>query len=73
MKNSIKNTILGISKTLLVLSLIPSFMLLSGCLKSEAEICVDEQSHLWDKTRGKSREENQAYWTAVENCRKKYK
>lgn len=73
MNKSIKSITFGISKTILVLSLIPSFLLLSGCLKSEAELCVDEQSHLWDKTRGKTREENQAYWTAVENCRKKYK
>jgi len=39
-------------------------LLLSACGKSETELCIDEQSHLWN-TKANSREENKVYWDAV--------
>ena len=56
-----------------ITALLSTTLLLSACGKTEAERCVDKQSALWDNTQGKTREENKTYWTAVENCRKKYK
>ena len=73
MKILFKSTIMNLSQVIVILSLIPATMMLTGCGKSERDLCIDKQTHLWDNTRGKTKEENQAYWTAVENCRKKYK
>ncbi len=47
-------------------------LLLSACGKSEAERCIDEQSHLWN-TKANSREKNKVYWNAVTQCKQKFK
>ncbi|GEM_PF-1584539 len=60
------------------LILIPLFalfsvtLLLSACGKSEAELCIDKQSHLWN-AKANSREENKLYWNAVTQCKQKFK
>jgi len=59
-------------KASLLCLLIPSMLLLSACGKSEAELCIDKKSHLWN-TQANSKEENQVYWNAVSQCREKYK
>jgi len=54
--------------TILVTTAIISSLLLSGCGKSAVDVCIDEQSHLWDnKTNDKNA--NKAYWDAVAKCR----
>ena len=64
-----------LSKKILVfplLALLSITLLLSACGKSEAELCVDKQSHLWD-TKANTREENKIYWDAVTQCKQKFK
>jgi len=54
------------------ITIISSSLLISGCGKSEVDICIDKQSHLWDnKTNDKSA--NKAYWDAVAQCRQSNK
>ena len=57
---------------ILLLALFSSMLLLSACGKSEAELCIDKQSHLWN-SKAKSREENKRYWDAVTQCKQKFK
>lgn len=58
--------------TLSLLALLSATLLLSACGKSEADLCIDKQSHLWN-TKAKSREENKVYWDAVTQCKQKFK
>lgn len=58
--------------TLSLLALLSTTLLLSACVKSEAELCIDKQSHLWN-SKAKSREENKVYWDAVTQCKQKFK
>ena len=57
---------------ILLLTLLSSALLLSACGKSEAELCIDKQSHLWN-SKANSREENKTYWDAVTQCKQKFK
>lgn len=77
-RRTIKNASENSIKTSFLFLLIPSLFVLStlsACGKSDAEICIDEKSHLWNAqvTQSKSKEENRAYWDAVSQCREKYK
>ncbi len=58
--------------TLSLFVLLSASLLLSACGKSEAELCIDKQSHLWN-TKANSREENKIYWDAVAQCKQKFK
>jgi hypothetical protein len=57
---------------ILLLTLFSGILLLSACGKSEAELCIDKQSHLWN-TKANSRDENKIYWDAVTQCKEKFK
>lgn len=63
---SSRNTLL-----LLLVSIIPLSMGLTGCTNSEQKKCIDRQSHLWNP-KADTREENKRYWDAVERCKEKY-
>lgn len=56
--------------TLLVF-MIPALLSLSACGKSEAELCIDQKSHLWN-AKANTKEENKVYWSAVSQCREKH-
>ena len=58
--------------TLPLLALLSATLLLSACGKSEAELCIDKQSHIWN-AKANSREENKTYWNAVTQCKQKFK
>lgn len=56
------NLITGVCIVLIAVSI-------TACSKTEEELCIDKQSHLWDnKTNDKSA--NKAYWDAVAKCKK---
>jgi len=41
---------------------------LTACGKSDVEICIDKQSHLWDNSTN-SAKANKTYWDAVAKCK----
>ncbi|MCF6254319.1 MAG: hypothetical protein L3J38_06170 [Thiomicrorhabdus sp.] len=57
---------------IVLLTLFSGTLLLSACGKSETDLCIDKQSHLWN-TKANSREENKIYWDAVTKCKEKFK
>ncbi|GKT12162.1 MAG: hypothetical protein ISEC1_P1137 [Thiomicrorhabdus sp.] len=73
MKPPNKKSIKNLAQFFVLLSLVPATLLLTGCGKTETELCIDKQTHLWDNVKGRTKEDNKTYWNAVENCRKKFK
>ncbi|NPA71626.1 MAG: hypothetical protein GXO35_02230 [Gammaproteobacteria bacterium] len=55
-------------KSATALLLLPALFTMSGCFKSDAEVCIEEQSHLWNKE-GKTKADNQVYWSAIAECK----
>lgn len=56
---------LALAMTPLLLALLT----LSGCGKSETDICIDQKTKLWNPAKNA---DNQVYWNAVAQCREKH-
>lgn len=54
-----------------VLTLVSVVFLLAACENAELKQCEKEAGKLW-KTNAITKEDNLAYWQAIERCKKKY-
>lgn len=65
-----KTAVFGLLSFLTVALTLP---MLSGCESQEYTDCKNRASKLWDNSQGGDPHKNDAYWAAIEECKKKYK